>query len=286
MKILVTGATGFIGNHLINELLKNESYEIIGTSRDVKKAKKFDWFDKIKYIPNDLESSCDDNLYEFFSRPDKVIHLAWGGLPNYNDLVHVEENVFNHYEFIKNMIENGLKDITITGTCFEYGMQNGCLFEDMNTKPSNSYAIAKDTLRKFVGELNKRFDFDYKWVRLFYMYGEGQSDKSLISLLDKAIENGDKEFNMSGGEQLRDFLPISEVVKNIISITLQNLYNNQAINCCSGKPVSIRNLVENYLKEKEYNLQLNLGFYPYPTYEPMAFWGDNLKLLKIKGEIK
>lgn len=285
MKILVTGATGFIGNHLINELLKNESYEIVATSRHAEKAQKFNWFDKVQYIPYDVESTCDVNLYELFNKPDKVIHLAWDGLPNYNDLIHIEKNLINHYKFIKNMIENGLKDITVTGTCFEYGMINGCLSEDMLTNPSNSYSIAKDTLRKFMVELDKKLSFNYKWIRLFYMYGEGQSENSLIPLLDKAIKNGDKEFNMSGGEQLRDFLHIRYIVENIVLIATQNLYCNQVINCCSGQPTSVRKLVEDYLREKNYNLELNLGFYQYPNYEPMAFWGDDLKLLKIKGKI-
>lgn len=279
MKILVTGATGFIGNHLIRELLKDKSFEIVATSRNINKAKKFDWFDKVNYIPYDLNDfDKDNNLYELFNKPDKVIHLAWDGLPNYNDLIHIERNLTTNYRFIKNLINCGLKDITITGTCFEYGMQNGCLTEGINTNPSNSYAIAKDTLRKYIVELSKFFDFNYKWVRLFYMYGEGQAEKSLISLLDKAIENGDKEFNMSGGEQLRDFLHISEIVKKIVLISNNKECTNQVINCCSGQPQSVRTLVENYLKEKNYKLKLNLGFYPYPDYEPMAFWGDNSKL--------
>ncbi|MEA3386967.1 MAG: NAD(P)-dependent oxidoreductase [Patescibacteria group bacterium] len=130
MKILVTGATGFIGNHLINDLLKNKSIEIIATSRNIDKAKKFDWFDKVNYIPYDLNDfDKDNNLYELFTKPDKVIHLAWDGLPNYNDLIHIEQNLISNYRFIKSLIDCGLKDITITGTCFEYGMQNGCLSE-------------------------------------------------------------------------------------------------------------------------------------------------------------
>jgi len=285
VKILVTGATGFIGNHLIKELLKNQSIKVIATSRDKEKAKNFKWFNQVDYIPYDFNLLDNSNLYEFFNKPDKVIHLAWDGLPDYDNLIHIEKNLLNHYKFIKNMIENGLKDITITGTCFEYGMVNGCLSENMNTKPLNSYAIAKDSLRKFIEELNKKFDFDYKWIRLFYMYGEGQSQKSLISLLDKAIENGDKEFKMSSGEQLRDFSHIDDVVKNILLISNQDLYKNQVINCCSGKPISIRRLVEKYLKEKKCDLKLNLGFYPYPNYEPIAFWGDNLKLQRIINEL-
>lgn len=284
MKILITGATGFIGNHLVKELLKDTKNEIIATSRDIEKAKKYEWFSRVKYISYDLNSQEELNLFEYFDKPDKVIHLAWDGLPNYNDLIHIEKNLFKNYNFIKNIISNGLKDITITGTCFEYGLINGCLNEELKTNPSNSYGIAKDSLRKFIEELKKQYDFNYKWIRLFYIYGEGQGEKSLIALLDKAIQNGEKEFNMSGGEQLRDYLNIKDVVKNILLIANQTLYSNQIINCCSGKPISIRQIVENHLDKKNYSMKLNLGYYPYPTYEPMAFWGDNRKLQKVFNE--
>jgi len=176
------------------------------------------------------------------------------------------------------MIANGLKDVVITGSCLEYGMVEGCLSEDLDTKPSNSYSIAKDTLREFIVELKKSFSFTYRWIRVFYVYGEGQSKTSLMYLLDKAIKDKDKEFNMSGGEQLRGFLYIDDVAKYICLIANQNIYINQAINCCSGKPISVKGLVEGYLEEKKYSMKLNLGCYPYPDYEPMSFWGDRAYL--------
>jgi nucleoside-diphosphate-sugar epimerase len=284
MKILVTGATGFIGNHLIHELLKNKSNQVVATSRNANKAKGFDWYSKVKYIEYDF-NDADKDLHNLFGKPDQLIHLAWGSLSNYNDLAHIETILFDHYRFVKSMIVSGLRDVVIIGTCFEYGMVDGCLSEDMDTKPSNPYAIAKDTLRKFIIELQKKHSFTYKWIRLFYMYGEGQSRTSLMFLLDKAIQDKDKEFNMSGGEQLRDFLPIDEVVRNIDLIASQNIYIDQTINCCSGKPISIKNLVESHLKEKKFKMKLNLGFYPYPDYEPMEFWGNNLILNKIKKKI-
>ncbi|MFX4242247.1 NAD-dependent epimerase/dehydratase family protein [Aliarcobacter butzleri] len=283
MKILVTGATGFIGNHLINEFLKNKNYKLIVTSRNIEKAKNYKWFSKVKYIQFDLDNNKEQNLFNYFDNPDIVIHLAWDGLPNYNDLIHIEKNLFNNYRFIKNLISNGLKDITITGTCFEYGIINGCLREDLQTNPINSYAIAKDSLRKFVEELNKQFDFNYKWIRLFYMYGEGQGEKSLLSQLDRAIKNKERTFNMSNGEQLRDYLPIEEVVNYISKIALQNKID-KIINCCNGKPISIRNFVENYIEKNRYNIKLNLGFYQYPNYEPMAFWGNDSKLKRMINE--
>lgn len=134
-----------------------------------KKLKIFSWFSKVQYIQYDFNNSDKLNLHEYFSHPNKLIHLAWEGLPNYNDLIHIEKNLFNHYVFIKNLISNGLKDITVAGTCFEYGI-NGCLNENMNTQPNNAYPLAKDSLRKFIEELSKNFEFRYKWVRLLYVW--------------------------------------------------------------------------------------------------------------------
>ncbi|MCD4680088.1 MAG: hypothetical protein K8S00_06855 [Bacteroidales bacterium] len=85
---------------------------------------------------------------------------------------------------------------------------------------------------------------------------------------------------MSGGEQLRDYLPVEKVAENIIKISMQDKIDG-IINCCSGKPISIRNFVENYLEKANQNIELNLGYHPYPDWEPMAFWGDTSRLNKI-----
>lgn len=281
MKILVTGATGFIGNNLVNEILKNQDLEIITSSRSLEKASKFNWFNKTKYIPYDVNEEKTLDLFNYFDKPDKVIHLAWDGLPNYDNLIHIEKNLFNNYRFIKNLVSKGLKDITITGTCFEYGLAEGCLNENLVTNPSNSYGIAKDTLRKTIEELRKQYKFNYKWVRLFYMFGDGQNENSLIASLDKAIKNRETEFNMSKGDQIRDYLHISEVVSNILKISLQSRVDNQIINCCSGKPISVKKFVDQYLEKQKYKMKLNLGYYPYPGHEPMSFWGDTTKLRNI-----
>jgi len=275
MKVLVTGATGFIGSYVVNELLKRQ-HHVIATSRDQDKARSCEWFSQVEYIPCDL-NIMQENFFQFFQQPDLVLHLAWEGLPNYKDLFHFEKNLFSNYRFLKNMIEHGLKSLVVTGTCFEYGMQSGALSEDMEPKPDNAYGIAKDTLRKFLEQLQKKIDFEFKWVRLFYMYGKGQSPNAILSQLDKALENGETDFNMSGGEQLRDYLPVEKVAEYIVAIALQDKERG-IINCCSGAPVSIRKLVENYLVKKQKRIHLNLGYYLYPDYEPMAFWGNDKKL--------
>lgn len=280
-KILVTGATGFIGNYVIEQLLQQKNCTVIASSSTIENARSASWFPLVKYIPFNLKEFDDAiNYYEFFDKPDVMIHLAWEGLPNYKAAFHIEDNLPRHFSFLKNCIEHGLTDVTITGTCFEYGMQEGCLSEDMDTLPANAYAIAKDTLRKQLQQLQQLKWFKFKWVRLFYMYGSGQSPNSLLSQLDRALDKNESEFNMSGGEQERDYLPVEKVAAHLITITLQDKITG-IINCCSGKPVTIKTFVENYLAQTKKHIHFNLGYYPYVDYEPMHFWGDNQKLKTI-----
>ena len=282
MKVLITGSTGFIGKYVIDTLLNFENIDIIVTSSNENKLNDFFANKNVKIIPFDIYSNqeLDLNLYKFFDMPDKLIHLAWKGLPNYGESYHITENLQYDFRFISNLINNGLNDITITGTCFEYGMTEGELNENMPTNPSNYYALAKNTLRQMLEIHQLKNKFNLKWVRLFYMYGLGQNSYSLIPQLDKALNNNESFFNMSGGEQIRDYLPVTEVANNIIKIALQSRISG-IINNCSGKPQKVKDFVNNYLQVNNKKINLNFGFYPYSTYEPMNFWGNNQKLNKI-----
>ena len=95
--------------------------------------------------------------------------------------------------------------------------------------------------------------------------------------LDAAIDQGAAIFNMSGGEQLRDYIAIEEAARLLVLI-LECPKLTGIINCCSGTPISVRRLVENRIAERKASIELNLGYYPYPDYEPMAFWGNRGKL--------
>jgi dTDP-6-deoxy-L-talose 4-dehydrogenase (NAD+) len=120
------------------------------------------------------------------------------------------------------------------------------------------------------------------WARLFYVYGEGQAAGSLLPQLEEAIARGDAVFNMSGGEQLRDYLPIEEAARYLVALAL-NGTDNGVVNVCSGRPVSVRELAETVVHAHDSRITLNLGHFPYPDYEPMAFWGDRSKLDRCLG---
>ena len=273
MKIAVTGATGFIGRPLV-EALAAQGHEIIAAARH---APENAWLGNVRFVPFDMMR---DDPAAAFGVPDILIHLAWPGLPNYRDLFHFETNLPASYALIKAMVLAGTGRILVTGTCFEYGMQSGALSEDTPAAPANPYGLAKDTLRKFLQQLQYTHPFILQWARLFYMYGPGQNSKSLLAQLDHAIDKGDKVFNMSGGEQLRDYLPVEDIAGRLAQLVARPECAG-VINCGSGQPVSVLQLVERHIAARGAEIALNLGHYPYPDYEPMAFWADTTKFMRM-----
>ena len=266
-KVIVSGATGFIGQHLIPILLK-DGYEVLAISRNRKRAEFLPWFKDVKFISYDFHSDQQITKVDGFRG---LIHLAWQDLPNYDSSIHVKKNLPCSYRFIDSLIEKGVNHVLIAGTCVEYGLKSGAISSSSTTEPTTQYAIAKDTLRKKLTLLSFKKDFNLQWARIFYMFGKGQNSNSIISQLDFAIKNNQKVFHMSGGEQLRDYLPVEKAAEK-----LSNLYksgNKGIFNICSGKPISIRNLVESYIEKKDSNIIPKYGYYPYSVYEPMQFWG-------------
>lgn len=268
MKVAVTGASGFIGRHVLAELSKHV-VAIVAVTRDA--ARLSDLGESVHVVEMNIASATSD-CFERLGKPDILIHLAWDGLPNYKSLHHFETELPRQYQFLKAMVESGLPSLLVTGTCFEYGMQSGALSATMPTKPTNPYGYAKDALRQQLEYLKQTKPFNLTWGRLFYMYGEGQPHTSLYPQLKEAVLRGDKIFNMSGGEQLRDYLPVEELARQIVQSAIAQRDMGIA-NICSGHPISVRRLVEQWISERDWEIQLNLGHYPYPDYEPMAFWG-------------
>jgi nucleoside-diphosphate-sugar epimerase len=272
MTIAVTGATGFIGRHVVSALGAQGCTATLAT-RSSSASKQSDTSHKM--VQMDMVGETDP--YEVLGRPNVLVHLAWNGLPNYHSNHHVDEELPSQINFLRRMVTGGLQHLVVAGTCLEYGMQSGCLHEALAAEPTTHYGMAKNALRLDLEEVQRDVPFTLVWARLFYIFGQGQAETSLFGQLNTAINRGDAEFPMSSGEQIRDYLPVETAAQHLVTLALARRQVG-IVNVCSGEPISVIELVRDWVQEFGWSIRLNPGRYPYPDYEPMAFWGDRAKL--------
>ena len=270
MKIAITGATGFIGRHVRSVLVKTD-HVVVLVVRNVKKVG--DRAANEEIVVADLSQARTD-WFELFGKPDAVLHLAWGGLPNYMDSYHVDVELPMQLKFLQSLIDSGLKKLVVAGTCYEYGLSSGAISESQMTNPNTPYGVAKDSLRKALFEIRSKKDFELTWARVFYPYGEGQSENSIYSQLTKAISSDEKEFAMGSGVQMLDFIQVTRVAKALRTFVTETK-GVGLINVGSGEPQSVIEFVKKLINHFESNIVPRVGAVADREYESLSFWSDN-----------
>lgn len=270
--VLLTGATGFIGSYVLKELLEKGN-NVTAIYRENTPPQPDN--EQLRWIKHDLENGFPELLD--IGDIDVLIHLAWGGLPNYKSDHHTTTEYHRQCTFLHSAIAANIPHIFIAGTCFEYGMVEGELSESLPVSPHTEYGRAKVNLFQQLRKWQKRNSFSLVWGRLFYLYGKGQGERSLYSQVRQAIDHQMDSFDMSAGEQERDFLSVENAARLIVQLALSG-QDLGAVNICSGTAVSVKTIVSRWMAEANAKIRLNLGVYPYPDYEAMRFWGNSDKL--------
>lgn len=285
MRVAVTGITGFIGRAVAAQLAAAGA-TVVGVVHLPQEAQSPVLPPGTATVVADLAQPQPD-LYARLGQPDMVLHLAWPSVAHTQALSHLEATLPQHYALLKGLLDSGLPRLVVAGTCFEYGLQSGALHEDLPAQPVTAYGLAKHTLRQMLEfyladrarQVPTAPPAPLLWLRFFYLHGPGQQAKSLLPQLDAALARGDAEFPMSGGEQLRDYLPVDTAAQYAAALALKPQATG-VVNVCHGQPTSVRRLVEEHLQAlgKTGAIRLKLGHYPYSPVEPMAFWGDNRRM--------
>ena len=272
MKILVTGANGYIGRYVVKELLDN-GHEVIAS--DIR----YDDVDERAVKSSvDLFSGAED-IFDKFDKPDCVIHLAWRNGFVHNDLSHIND-LPGHYTFIRNMLDGGLKHIVVMGSMHEVGYHEGAIDENTPCNPISLYAIAKNTLRQLTLLKAKEKGACCQWIRGYYILGDDLKNNSIFSKIVAAAAEGKKEFPFTSGKNKYDFMHVTELARQIAATAIQTEVDG-IVNCCSGEPVSLGEKVESFIKEHGFDIKLNYGAFPDRAYDSPAVWGDRTKIDKI-----
>lgn len=274
MKILVTGANGYIGSHVVNELL-SLNHEVIAVDLRNDNINK-----GAQYLNIDiLDRTKQPNLYAALHKPEAIIHLAWQDGFNHYAPSHVDK-MTSHFYFLKEMIDAGVKSLAVMGTVHEIGYHEGKIDESTACNPLSYYGIAKNTLRQLIFTHSKDKQVSVKWLRAYYITGNDKHNHSVFTKLLEAAENGQKEFAFTKGTNHFDFIHINELAHQIALATVQNEVDG-IINVCSGKPISLRDKAEEFIKNHGLNIQLKLGVFPQRKYDSPIVYGDNAKINQI-----
>lgn len=271
MKILVTGANGYLGQGIVKKIL-DKGYEVIATDFST------------QYIDNRAEKiECDlfsiDDPFEYFGKPDVLLHLAWkDGFVHYSD-AHMLE-LSNHYTFIKKMAYSDIKMISIMGSMHEIGFFEGSIDENTPCNPESFYGIAKNALREVAKLYCKQNDKIFQWLRGYYIVGNSEFGSSIFSKITAAEKEEKRTFPFTMGLNQFDFIDYGEFCNQVASAVTQDKVNG-IINICSGRPEKLSDRVERFIKENGYSIRLEYGAFPDRPYDSKAVWGNNKKIQEI-----
>ena len=271
MKILVTGANGYLGQGIVRSILNN-GHCVVATDFNT------------QFVDERAERiACNlfevDNPYSFFGEPDVLLHLAWrDGFVHYSS-AHIDD-LPKHYAFIKKMVDGGIQQVAAMGSMHEIGFFEGSINESTPCHPTTPYGIGKNALRDLTQMICKQKNIVFQWLRGYYIVGNSKFGSSIFSKITAAVDEGKTEFPFTLGQNQYDFIDYPDFCAQVAAVVGQK--NEQGIiNICSGKPEKLADRVERFIKENDYRIKLQYGAFPDRPYDSKAIWGNDTKIRKI-----
>lgn len=273
MKVLITGASGFLGNAVVSSLKASDvDFCIIGRSNDSLHSNFFEL---------DLLSDFDYNALLSYYQPTHLIHLAW--YVEHGKYWNAYENLEwtnASYKLLNSFYRFGGKYAVVAGSCAEYDWGYGYFKENLTPlNPSTLYGMSKDNTRRTLELVAAQYSARLTWTRIFFPYGIEEPPTRLIPSLFQVFKGGNLPFGVNS-TAYRDLLHVSDVADAFIKC-LEAEYNG-VINICSGKPVQIEQLVHQIAYICHQSPQAVLSIKSALRNDPQFLIGDNT-ILKDLG---
>lgn len=271
MKILVTGANGYLGSGVVDCLVRDK-VQVIATDFSGENVNK-----NAIFIKSDLFKVEDP--FNFFDKPDMVLHMAWKDGFVHNSESHIRD-LPEHVKFIQKMAEGGIKKIAVMGSMHEIGFFEGCITEHTPCWPQSNYGIAKNALRSAAQLIAKQNNIIFQWLRGYYIVGNTEHGCSIFSKITAAEKEGKETFPFTMGQNQFDFIDYDLFCQQVSAAVKQNEIDG-IINICSGRPERLCDRVERFISDNEYKIKLSYGEFPDRPYDSKAVWGSSDKIIKI-----
>lgn len=275
-KVLVTGATGYIGTHVV-KALGDMGAEVIALSRSGRHPDP-------RAVPVQLDfARVDSQMLSEWGPPDVIVHLAWTEGFNHNAPSHID-NLPSHVRFVRCCFEARVHQFVGLGTMHEIGYWEGEINESTPTHPRSMYGIAKNALREAVRLEAERAGAVFQWLRAYYILGDDERNESLFSKILRWEAEGKTSFPVNSGTNRYDFIDVELLARQIAAASVQTEVTG-VINCCSGRATSLRDKVESFIAEHRLNIRPEYGAFPDRPYDSPAVWGSAEKIAQIMDQL-
>jgi nucleoside-diphosphate-sugar epimerase len=276
-RVLVTGASGFIGQSCIRRFA-DRGYEVCAISSTRTGADE----PGIRWLQADLLDQAQIADVVAAARADTLLHLAW--IVKHGEFYTSVENfswVASSVELVKQFVGGGGQRVVVAGTCYEYDQRYGWFHEQRTpTEPNTIYGVCKNALRQLLAVYCRSVDVSFAWARLFFLYGRREHPNRLVSSVIRSLLNGESA-KCSHGRQFRDYLYVDDLADALVALCESDVRNE--INVASGEPVTIAHLVTRIGELMELPELIELGALPSRPAEAPMIGADTTYLRESLG---
>lgn len=289
-KIFLTGSEGFIGSHLVEELLIN-GYQVKALCQ-YNSFNSWGWLDsfsqnqlnEIDIVSGDIRDF--NGLKTLMKGCDSVMHLAaLIAIPYsyFSPESYVDTNVKGTLNVVQAAKELNLKRVLVTSTSEVYGTAMYVPIDEKHPKqPQSPYSASKIGADSIADSFFRSFDLPITIVRPFNTYGPRQSARAIIPTIISQLLNGIKEIKLGDLTPTRDLLFVKDTVKAFIEIYNSNDLIGQECNIATNSEVSMQNVADTLIEliNKDAKIITDLDRIRPEKSEVFRLFGDNSKILK------
>jgi nucleoside-diphosphate-sugar epimerase len=281
MRVLVTGASGFVGSAVVRNLIQN-GHETVALARAGSSFWRLEaTLNEFRVIPTEGVSSSPILASLGDWRPEACIHLAWYVIPGqYLDSPENVESLALSLRLLEELADAGCGHVVMAGTCFEYDTDARVLKEDGPTRPATIYAACKLAACIIGARRAASLGMGFSWARLFYLYGPGEDQRRLVPAEINALLDG-REFEAISGTQVRDYMHIDDVAGGLCALAETGA--SGTFNVCSSEPVTIKAIIEEVARHTGNADLVRLGARQDRGFDPPYICGDNSRLRAATG---
>ena len=280
-RILVTGGAGFIGSHLVRNLVAG-GHEVALLVRPTTSLERLgDSVNSVRLVKADLAEPALAMASMAPWKPEACAHLAWYGDPR-TYLVSRENlaELAASLTFLSHLLDAGCSRLLVTGTCAEYETSDEPLTEESPTRPGTLYAAAKLSLKLLAGQLAAESGASLAWARIFHLYGPYEHQQRLVPAVIRTLLDG-REFAATAGTQVRDYMHVADVASALAALIERGSYGT--FNVCSGKPVTVHEVIGTIADIVGRADLVKFGAVATRPWDPPSLRGDNARLVAETG---